>query len=192
MIRLSCFVCALVLGAVAAAGPWTSSAHGQLGVKIFRNSYIEFEIPDAWDCQREESVFICQESGRRTVGMIAILTGKYIDLERDNIAVYGSELAKRREWKSTNGKLVISSDIRSGTRCYAGKQWQWAHHYQSELENYLTEYFARIEGDIAGLITVAFHRSVEAEGSAMAATIARRLRMTANPSAPDSKSGVEC
>src|SRR5882762_7437916 len=122
--------------------------------------------------------------------MIAILAAKYADPQRDNAAVFGSELAKRREWKNSDGKLMISSGIRSGTRCYGGKRWQWAHHYQSELENYHTEYVARIEGEVAALITVSFHRSVEAEGSAMAATIARRLRMTANPSVPDA--GQEC
>jgi hypothetical protein len=179
--------CAVVWATVC-AGPWyLSSALGQLGVKTFSNSYIEFEMPDAWDCEREEGTFVCQESGRRTVSMIAILTAKYVDPQRDNAAVYGSELAKRREWKSADGKLVISSGIRSGTRCYGGKLWQWAHHYQSELFNYHTEYFVRIEGDVAALISVSFHRSVEAEGSAVAATIARRLRMLAEASAPEVK-----
>jgi hypothetical protein len=158
-----------------------SPAHTQLGVKTFRNSYIEFQIPEAWDCTREEDEFVCQEAGRRTVSIIAIVAAKYIDPLRDNTAVYGSELAKRREWKADDGAVVISSGIRSGTRCYEGKLWQWAHHYQSELRNYHTEYFARIEGNIAALMSVSFHRSVEAEGTAMAATIARRLRMLATP-----------
>src|ERR1700730_3365184 len=151
--------------AVATALPLASPALSQLGVKTFRNSYIEFEIPAAWDCQQEGTEFVCQEANRQTVDMVAILTAKIVDPQRDNPAVYASQLAQPREWKNANGIVIISREIRSGTRCYDGKLWQWAHHYQSELENYYTDYFARIEGDVAALVTVSYHRSVEAEGS---------------------------
>jgi len=169
-----------------------SSSLGQIGVKTFRNSYIEFEIPDAWGCQQEGTAFVCQEAGRPAVSMTAILAAKIVDPQRDNSAVYASELAKRREWKNQNGRVIISSGIRSESRCYGGKIWQWAHHYQSELENYHTEYFIRIEGNVSALVTVSFHRSVEAEGSSIAAMIARRLRVIGQVSAPSAQSGSEC
>src|SRR5271168_3594950 len=78
-------------------------ARGQLGVKTFKNSYIEFQIPDAWDCQREDDDFVCQETNRKTVDMIAIVTAKVVDPLRDNPAVYASQLAQPREWKNSAG-----------------------------------------------------------------------------------------
>jgi hypothetical protein len=182
-------VCLLTL---ATALSFALSAYSQLGVKTFRNSYIEFEIPAAWDCQKEDIAFVCQEANRQTVDMIAVLTAKMVDPKRDNSAVYASQLAQAREWKNSNGTVTISSEIRSGTRCYDGRLWQWAHHYESELQNYYTDYFVRIEGDIAALVTVSYHRSVEAEGSSIAATLARRLRMIGGPSEQGPQSSAEC
>jgi hypothetical protein len=185
----SSIVCALIL---ATALPMAFSARSQLGVKTFRNSYIEFEIPAAWDCEQENFAFVCQEANRQTVDMVAVLAGKMVDPQRDNQAVYASQLAQPREWKNSNGTITISSEIRSGTRCYDGKLWQWAHHYQSELQNYYTDYFVRIEGDITALVTVSFHRSIESEGSSMAATVARRLHMIRRASDQGLQSGAEC
>jgi hypothetical protein len=170
----SVIMCALML---ATALPLGSSARGQLGIKTFRNSYIEFEIPAAWNCKQEDTEFVCQEENRQTVDMIAILTAKVVDPQRDNPAVYASELAQPREWKNSNGTVIISSDIRSGTKCYDGKLWQWAHHYQSELQNYHTDYFVRIQRDIAALVTVSY---------------ARRLHMIGSPSEKGQQSGAEC
>jgi hypothetical protein len=166
-------------------------AQGQLGVKTFRNSYIEFQIPDAWDCQREDNDFVCQETNRKTVDMIAIVTAKVVDPQRDNPAVYASQLAQPREWKNSAGKVVVSSEIRSGTQCYDGRLWQWAHHYQSEIQNYYTDYFVRIEGNIAALVTVSYYRAVEADGSALAAAITRRLHMISSSTGQD-QLATEC
>jgi hypothetical protein len=125
----SSIICVLMLATTVPL----SSARTQLGIKTFRNSYIEFEIPAAWNCQQEDLVFVCQEANRQTVDIVAILTGKLLDPQRDNPAVYASQLAQPREWRNANGTMIISNNIRSGTRCYDGKLWQWAHHYQSEL-----------------------------------------------------------
>jgi hypothetical protein len=169
-----------------------SSAHSQLGTKTFRNSYIEFEIPAAWDCRQEDTEFVCQEENRQTVNMIAILTAKVVDPQRDNQAVYASQLAQPHEWRDSKGAVIVSSGVQSGTRCYDGKLWQWAHHYQSEVQNYYTDYFVRIEGDIAALVTVSYHKSVEAEGSAMAASITRRLQMIGSPLEQGQRTAAEC
>jgi hypothetical protein len=171
--------------ALAMALPLVPVARGQLGVKTFRNSYIEFEIPEAWDCQREDNAFVCQEANRPSVDMIAIVAGKMVDPQRDDPAVYASELAQPREWKNTAGKVIVSSEIRSGTRCYDGKAWQWAHHYQSELQNYYTDYFIRIEESIAALLTVSYYRSLEADGSALAAALTRHLHMIGGSTGQD-------
>ncbi|MET4485226.1 hypothetical protein [Bradyrhizobium sp. LA7.1] len=170
----------------------TSTVRGQLGVKTFRNSYIEFEIPAAWDCEQEGVAFVCQEANRKTVDMTAILAAKVVDPQRDTREVFASQLAQPKEWKDLSGGITVSSEVRSGTKCYDGKLWQWAHHYQSELHNYYTDYFVRIEGGIAALVTVSYYRSVEAEGSAIAATIARRLRMIVRPLDQDATSKTEC
>ncbi|MDI3561743.1 hypothetical protein [Bradyrhizobium sp. Arg816] len=158
----------------------TSSVSGQSGVKIFRNSYIEFEMPAAWDCEQDGVAFACQEANRKSVDMMALLAAKVVDPQRDTLEVYASQLAQPKEWKDLSGGITVSSEVRSGTKCYDGKLWQWAHHYQSELHNYYTDYFVRIQGGITALVTMSYHRSVETEGSAIAATIARRLRMIAS------------
>jgi len=54
-----------------------------------------------------------------------------------------------------------------------GKAWQWAHHYQSELHNYYTDYFVRIQGGITALV-------------------ARRLRMIASQLDQDATPKIEC
>lgn len=170
----------------------TSSVPGQSGVKLFRNSYIEFEMPAAWDCEQDGVAFACQEANRKPVDMVAILAAKVVDPQRDTREVYASQLAQPKEWKDLSGGITVSSEVRSGTKCYDGKLWQWAHHYQSELHNYYTDYFVRIEGGITALVTMSYHRSVEAEGSAIAATIARRLRMLASQLDQNTTYKTEC
>jgi hypothetical protein len=140
----------------------------------------------AWQCEQKDDALACQEGGR--LNKIAILVAQAVDPLRDNIAVYASVLEQRREWRTGKGKIIISSDIRSGSRCYDGTLWQWGHHYQSELENHYTEYFARIERGVAILFTLTFHFG-ETDGSTMAAAIARRLNMISSSSAP---SAAEC
>jgi hypothetical protein len=168
----------------------------QSETKPFRTSYISFEIPVTWDCQLEQTEYVCQESGVSTaVRMIAIFAAKIADPDRDNPAVYASELGRRREYKDDRtGEIVVSQPLRSGRRCIGGYSWYWGKQYESELPNYYTEYFASIQNGIAVLVTVSYEKSVEAEGSPIASTIAERLRVTWRPEdvIPSPPSGPDC
>jgi hypothetical protein len=165
--------------ALTAASP---PALGLTDTKSYSTSYVSFQIPATWDCQLEQTVYVCQEAGVSTgVSMIAILSAKIADPERDNPAVYGSELARPREWKNQAGDIVISQPIDSRVRCIGGHTWYWGKQLESELQNYYTEYFATLQSGISVLVTVSYEKSVEAEGRPIARTIARNLRVIWKP-----------
>ena len=61
----------------------------------------------------------------------------------------------------------------------------------SEVQNYYTDYFVRIEGNIAALVTISYYRAVEADGTALAAAITRRLHMIGSSTDQD-QLATEC
>lgn len=130
--------------------------------KIFRNSYVSFELPDRWECKLEQTEFVCRSTG--TGGAqddprqaAIILTAKEVG-PQDNLGAYEAHLKKPYLITGRDGK-VIQSDIKQvSTRQINNHPWVDGMHLNSEIPNYFTRYLATVKDKIAVLITFSAHQ----------------------------------
>ena len=60
--------------------------------KIFRNAYISFEMPESWNCNLEQTEWVCRsEQGKEAKEAIIILTAKEVG-PTDSLALYEGHL----------------------------------------------------------------------------------------------------
>lgn len=127
--------------------------------KIFRNSYISFELPETWKCNLENTEYVCRsEATKESKEAIIILTAKEIG-PTDSIDSYVSHLntAQATSYKGTPGSL--SKVVYPAKKVQINDQiWVDGLHMASEVPNYFTRYLATIKDKIAVLFTCSAHK----------------------------------
>lgn len=126
--------------------------------KVFRNSYLSFELPDTWKCSLENTEWVCRaESEKESKEAIIILTAKEVG-PTDSFDAYSSHLntAQPTSVKGSGGTSKV---------VYAPKKvqindhpWIDGLHMASEVPNYFTRYLATIKDRIAVLFTCSAHK----------------------------------
>jgi len=128
--------------------------------KIFRNAYITFELPSYWNCNLDQTEWICKSAdsilGKR--GVIA-LTAKEAG-PTDSLAFYEQYLNK-----SLTSTAVIQGDSVPSKIIYKSKStkiqdqtWLDALHIGSEFPGYYTRYLVTLHGQLSILITFTAHK----------------------------------
>ena len=118
----------------------TSTVRGQLGVKTFRNSYIDFEIPAAWDSEQEGvamlSTLFAQMGLKPTVKTSRNITPE--DLQQHSVILLGSPFQN-----IAVGQLIASGDFSFQNPDARKEQWRAqivnAHPSANESAAYGTE-----------------------------------------------------
>jgi hypothetical protein len=126
--------------------------------KLFRNAYVQFELPDNWDCNLEGTEWVC--SSRNKVDAkesIIILTSKEVG-PQDTFASYEDYLKKPKDVPTAGGKIVKSQLKNVKTRKINDHQWVDAMHLGSEIPGYYTRYLATIKDKLAILVTLSAHQ----------------------------------
>jgi len=126
--------------------------------KIFRNSYISFELPDTWKCTLENTEWVCRaETEKESKEAVIILTAKEVG-PTDSLDSYMSHL-------STAQATAVKSGGGVSKVVYPPKQvqitdtpWVDGLHMASEVPNYFTRYLATIKDKIAVLFTCSAHK----------------------------------
>ena len=111
-------------------------------VKLFKSSYLSFEIPATWECHAFEQNWIChdQYQGKKVEALISV-TAK-IAGEWDNTENYLDHLKKPKEWVTATGEQVFSEIKGSEPKFIYPNKYPWveATHLNSEIISYLTRY----------------------------------------------------
>lgn len=125
-----------------------------LEAKIFRNSYVNFEIAKGWSCKIENTSWICvkakKHKGANTA--VIILTAKEKGPE-DSLSLYEAHLKKPVK---LNG--VLSKVLNVSQRKINHHLWIDSLHRGSESVNFWTRYLASTHGNIAILVTFSSHK----------------------------------
>jgi hypothetical protein len=133
--------------------------------KVFRNSYIAFELPDQWDCSREQTEWVCYSSASEKVGKaIIILTAKEVG-PADNLNEYEAHLRAARMIANRTGQPVQSRVLKVERRTIANDTWVDGMHESSEVQDFFTRYLATTKDKIAVLVTFSAHKLHYAEFS---------------------------
>ncbi|MBE8162497.1 MAG: hypothetical protein HAW63_00705 [Bdellovibrionaceae bacterium] len=127
--------------------------------KIFRNSYVSFELSKKWSCKLENTSWVCTNSSKsRGVNTaIIILTAKEKG-PTDSLSLYETYLGKPVTIKTTSGPKV-SKILNVSQRKINHHLWIDSLHQGSESLNFWTRYLATTHGNIAILVTFSSHKN---------------------------------
>jgi hypothetical protein len=130
----------------------------------FANAYISFNLPDNWSCALDETEWVCSENGQQMhQSSIIIMAAKEIG-PGDSLDAYYDHLARPQMLHGKDGSPLRLSRIEFVKRTtIGGRSWVEGRHYESEVADFYTEYFATVTRNIAVLITFSADRSVFAE-----------------------------
>jgi len=144
----------LALLIIAVSAFWPTSAEA----KLFRNSYVSFDLPDRWDCHLEGTEWICnsllKDDSREA---IIILTAKEV-APADTLEAYEAKLKTPHAIPTAKGKPVQSEVKQIKRRNIGNHPWVDATHLSSEIPNYYTRYLATVKDRIAILVTFSAHQ----------------------------------
>lgn len=145
----------LLVGATLIAPLFTP---GLAQAKIFKNSYVSFELPDRWDCNLEGTEWICQSSAKPDATQaIIVLTAKEVG-PSDSLQLYQGYLNKPKASVSKTGAPFTSEVKNVSQRKIADQDWIDGLHLGSEVPSFYTRYLATTKRTIAILVTFSAHK----------------------------------
>src|SRR4051812_2060419 len=100
--------------------------------KLFRNSYVQFELPEQWNCNVEGTEWVCSSQNKMDAKeSIIILTAKEVG-PQDTFAAYETYLKAPKKVQMLNGKTVASQVKSVRLRKINDHQWVDSLHLGSE------------------------------------------------------------
>lgn len=127
--------------------------------KIFRNSYVSFELKKDWSCKLENTSWVCtnfsKSKGVNTA--IIILTAKEKG-PTDSLSLYATHLKKPVALSTASGPK-LSKILNVSQRKINHHLWIDSLHQGSESLNFWTRYLATTNGRIAILVTFSSHKN---------------------------------
>lgn len=150
--------------------------------KLFTNSYVSFEMPPNWDCQREGTEWLCiSQFSQKSKEAIIILTAKEVG-PTDTLQQYMAHLKTPRLLPNKSGPATPSKVLHIKEVNINNHTWIDGLHLGSEVSTYYTRYLATIKERIAILVTFSAHRSQYTQYSNDFIRSIQSLRVTANKS----------
>lgn len=112
--------------------------------KIFKNTYISFEMPDNWKCKSFGTDYVCHSTlSKRQKEAMIILTAKLAG-PLDNLNAYLSFLKQPRPNMTRSKQSFKSKAIHSKQTAINNHLWIDSLHKESEIPNYFTRYLVTV------------------------------------------------
>lgn len=112
--------------------------------KPFVSNFIEFNLPDNWDCEPVSEDWTCQTINPEFKKEALIVLTYRLSGPKDNLLEFLNFLKLSRNIKVKDAQL-ISKPVYSKFKNILGHEWVDAVHENSELPNYTTRYLATIK-----------------------------------------------
>ena len=125
----------------------------------FTNQYLEFSLPDGWNCSLEGTEWVCQSLNKeRKKESIIILTAKTRG-EKDSMDIYMNHLKSPRTIKLPDGKYMVSDPKYSKLEVIKNHKWVSSLHLGSEVPGYYTRYMATVKKDLGIAVTASVSKN---------------------------------
>lgn len=130
-----------------------------LQAKQFRNSYISFELPSKWTCNRENTEYVCisEYAGKKKEATI-IFTAKEAG-PTDGLNYYLNYLKNPIPSPNSKGEPTRSVVKNVSERRINSHIWVDSLHLGSEVSSYFTRYLATVKDRLGILVTFSAHKS---------------------------------
>lgn len=121
--------------------------------KQFSTQFMEFQLPNGWDCALEGSEWVCQSDNKdRKREAIIILAAKYRN-ENDTLEQYQAHLKAPKSFQLPGGKTQISEPKSVKLTDVNGQKWVDSLHLASEVPGFYTRYLATVKDTLGVAIT---------------------------------------
>lgn len=145
--------------------------------KTFANQFIEFQLPDKWECQLDGTEWVCQSTDeQKKRDAIIVLAAKIKKAGMDELPIYKSHLEKPQTYQSLSGENITSEPRYVKEIDITGKQWIDSLHLQSEIPDFYTRYLATVESDLGILVTFSVRKDKYDEYSPDIENMVKSLR----------------
>jgi hypothetical protein len=145
--------------------------------KTFANQFIEFQLPDKWECQLDGTEWVCQSTDeQKKRDAIIVLAAKIKKAGMDELPVYKAHLEKPQTYQSLSGESVTSEPRYVKDLDISGKPWIDSLHLQSEIPDFYTRYLATVESDLGILVTFSVRKDKYEEYAPQIEAMVKSLR----------------
>lgn len=125
----------------------------QVFSKQFSTQFMEFQLPNGWDCALEGSEWVCQSDNKdRKREAIIILAAKYRN-ENDSLDQYQAHLKAPKSFQLPGGKTQISEPKSVKITDVNNQKWVDSLHLASEVPGFYTRYLATVKDTLGVAIT---------------------------------------
>ena len=121
--------------------------------QMFKNQFIQFKLPDNWNCRVEGTEWVCQSDNPRVRKESIIIFAAKVAGKKDTLKEYHEYLKKPREIKGADGKPLKSDVTYTRKKNIQGHTWIDSIHKSSEIPGFITRYLATTYQGIAILLT---------------------------------------
>jgi hypothetical protein len=158
--------------------------------KTFSNQFIEFQLPEKWDCALDGTEWVCQSTDeQKKRDAIIVLAAKIKKAGMDELPVYKAHLEKPAQYQSLSGETINSEPRYVKEIPINSKPWIDALHLQSEIPDFYTRYLATVESDLGILVTFSVRKDKYDEYAADIEAMAKSLRAFRKPGALNESGG---
>ncbi len=127
--------------------------------RLFRNSYISFQLPPAWKCKPYSTDWTCTNKYSTAAKQaIIVFTAKEAG-PGDTLQNYQEHLSVSKTMPNIGGGTTTSSVLEVQQRMINGQPWIDSMQLSSEVRNYYTRYLATTKNNIAILVTFTADKS---------------------------------
>lgn len=152
--------------------------------KTFSNQFIEFQLPEKWECQLDGTEWVCQSTDeQKKRDAIIVLAAKIKKAGMDELPEYKKHLEKPAQYTSLSGETVTSEPRYVKELDISGKTWIDSLHLQSEIPDFYTRYLATVESDLGILVTFSVRKDKYDEYAPDIENMVKSLRAFRKPGA---------
>ncbi len=154
----------------------------QAEAKTFANQFVEFQLPDKWECQLDGTEWVCQSTDeQKKRDAIIVLAAKIRKPGMDELDSYREHLKKKQLYQSLSGETVESQPKYVKDTVVSGTTWVDSLHLQSEIPDFYTRYLATVVQDLGILVTFSVRKDKYNEYSADIDALVKSLKAFRKP-----------
>jgi hypothetical protein len=126
--------------------------------KRFSNQYLEFDLPNSWECLLEGAEWICQSTNEERKKEAMIIFAAKNRGPKDSIEEYQAYLKKPKNFLLPGGQTLVSEPKYATPMDVNGHRWIDSLHLASEIPGFYTRYMATVKEDLGVVVTFSVAR----------------------------------
>ncbi len=126
--------------------------------KRFANQYVEFDMPNTWECVLEGAVWVCQSNNAARKKEAIIIFAAKNRGPKDTIEEYQAYLKKAKNFMLPGGQSLVSEPKYANAVDVNGHRWIDSLHMASEIPGFYTRYMATVKEDLGVVVTFSVSR----------------------------------